>query len=351
MEVTKLKGGAQDIGKRHGAIFAEHIRRNLSILVWREGYEPLPRQDPAFQRWVDDQEEILAANWPWLLDEMRGVAQGAGLEYRDILWLNLRVWQYHFYSGQPASPAAACSSLIVALADGSVASAGALDDGCEYYCGLVEVAPAQGHSYMSFPIAGTSWGNRGVNSAGLCVGSSSQILPGLKRLPGSFSSDLANRLILQTCATVAEVRDFCQRHPFTLNLACSDKNGDAFCAHQTSAGLFEVASQAPCAITNHVVDDRLIYKLHELGVGEFCESPTSRLRRGRLLDFARANHGKTSAEALRRFIADRMAGAPSSTCPKHNVALTYANPQTEPGKVWTATPQASGDETWTRHEI
>ena len=92
---------------------------------------------------------------------------------------------------------------------------------------------------MTFPIIGTSWGNRGINSAGLCLGEASYGISGLKRLPGTICGDIALRVILQTCATVSEVREFCKQHPFTLNLACSDKNGDVFCARQTTAGLVE----------------------------------------------------------------------------------------------------------------
>ena len=341
-----FRGNAFEIGKQYGAKFAEIIRRNLSILVWREGYDPLPLQDPDFTKWVDDQEKVISTNWPWLIEEMHAVAEGSGFNYQDILLLNLRSWQYNLCSGKAALPVGACSSLIITLADGSIANIGALDDGIQYYCGMVKIIPDHGYSFMTFPITGTSWGNRGINSAGLCVGESSQVLSGLKRLPGSICADIANRVILQTCATVNEVREFCKRHPFTLNLACSDKNGDVFCAHQTTAGLFEVADHTPYAMTNHVIDDLLIFKLSQLGVCEFRESGTTRLRRGRLLEFARKNNGRINAEDLKKFIADRMKGSPSSTCPKHNVVLTYANPQAEPGIMWVAEPSVSDNENW-----
>ena len=343
MEGTKLSGDAQTVGARYGETFADKIKKNLSILVWRKGYEPLPLQDPAFQRWVAEQEEVVAAHWPWLVEEMRGVAQGAGVEYRDILLLNLRAWQYQLYSG------CACSSVAVRLAGGAVANAGALDDPREYYCGLVEISPKHGHKLASFPITGTSWGNRGMNAAGLCVGISSQLLPGLRRNAGAVNQDLAVRALLQTCANVAEAREFCLRHPFTMNLLCSDSQGAVLCAHQTSAGLFELAADAPCALTNHVADDRTIFALSGLGAKEFPESGTSRLRRGRLLDFAERRGGKCSGEEVRGFLADQLSGHAASACPQGNIVLTYAAPQAEPGAFWTAEPQVGG--TWTRHEL
>jgi hypothetical protein len=65
-----------------------------------------------------------------------------------------------------------------------------------------------------------------------------------------------------------------------------------------------------------------------------------------LLDFAGKNNGKANAEDLKKFIADRMQGAPSSTCPKHNVVLTYANPQAEIGIMWVTEPSVSDNENW-----
>ena len=347
MKINTFKGTFFEIGQQYGKKFREQIGENMSVLVKRNCVppDPLPLGDTDFHEWVSCQEKIISSQWPWLLEEMNGVAKGSGYDYRDILFLNLRVWQYNFY-GKPTAPATACSSLIITLADGSTANIGALDDGIEYYCGMVKLVPEKGYSFMTSPIAGTSWGNRGMNSAGLCVGASSQILNGLKRLPGAICQDIANRVILQTCATVNEVREFCKQHPFTLNLACSDKNGDVFCAHQTTAGLFEITDHAPSAITNHIVDDRLMYELSRLGVCEFRESGTTRLRRGRLLEFARKNNGRINAEDLKKFIADRMKGSPSSTCPKHNVVLTYANPQAEPGIMWVAEPSVSDNENW-----
>jgi predicted choloylglycine hydrolase len=352
MEVNVFKGDCREIGRQYGKLFRDRIVGNVSVLVKRNCTppDPLPLDNSDFHNWVNSQEKIISSEWPWLIDEMRGVAEGSGCGYRDILFLNLRVWQYKFY-GKPAGSATACSSLIITLADGSTSNIGALDDGIEYYCGMVKIVPDRGYSFMTFPITGTSWGNRGMNSAGLCVGASSQILAGLKKLPGTICADIANRLILQTCVTVSEVRDFCRKHPFTLNLACSDRNGDVFCAHQTSAGMFEIASRVPCAITNHVTGDLIMFKLHELGVGEFPESPTTRLRLGRLADFARRNNGKVNAVDLRKFIADRMHGDPASICPSHNVVMTYANPQAEPGVMWISEPQTTGNEQWKGYNI
>jgi len=350
MKLHEFTGSPEEIGQAYGRKFNEQISKNIDVLVKRSCTppDPLPLGDPNFIKWVEDQEKIIAKNWPWLIEEMQGVAKGAAQEYRDIMFLNLRVWQFGFYSGKLST---ACSSIAMKLIDGSIANTGALDDSVDFYCGMVKISPEHGYRYISFPIAGTSWGNRGLNSAGLCVGASSQILQGLKRLPGTICADIANRVILQTCATVDEVREFCKKHPFTLNLVCSDNNGDVFASHCTSAGLFEVADKPPCVITNHVTDDEIRLKLHKHGTCMFLESKTTRLRRGRLLDYARNFSGKCQAEDVRQYVADRMAGAPESICPSGNIVLTYANPQLEPGVMWIAEPQATNNEEWIKYEV
>ena len=352
MEKNTFSGKPYEIGMQCGKKFAEGIRRNLSILVWREGLPPLPH-DEDFRKWVDEQEAVISRFWPWLLEEFHGVTETVRCDYRDILLLNLAAWQYDFYSGKTVSHAAGCSSLVITLADGTVANTGALDDGIQYYCGMVRIIPDHGYSYMTFPITGTSWGNRGINSAGLCIGESSQIIPGLKRLSGSICPDIALRVILQTCETVDDVRNFCREHPFTLNLVCSDKYGGVFCAHQTTAGLFELSERTPWAISNHVIDDMIMFKLSQQGAIEFGENgkDTTRLRRGRLMDFALRNNGIIINEDVKKFIAARLLGAPESACPKGNVVLTYANSQAEPGILWIAEPSVCGNEIWKAYNI
>ena len=348
--MNTFQGSSFEIGRLYGETFKSIIQKNVDILVKRCCIppNPLPLDNPDFQKWVDNQKNIISNNWPWLIEEMQGVAAGTDLEFNDILFLNLRVWQYEFYSGKASC---SCSSMVIELADGTIANTGALDDCRDYYCGAVKIIPENDFRFITFPMAGTSWGNRGMNSVGLIVGESSQILPGIPRKSKTICADVALRVILQTCKTVGEVKEFCQQFPFTINLVCSDKYGDIFCAHQTSNGLYELSDKAPYVITNHVVSDKIMYKFSQAGVEEFRESSTTRLRRGRLQDFASKKNGKCEGAQIKKFIADRADKDPSSICPQHNVALTYANPQQEPGIFWIADPRGNKHEEWTAYEV
>ena len=345
--MQNFRGSAQAVGQSYGAACREAILANLNVLVYRDGYEPLPRQDKDFQAWMRRQEASLAKHWPWLLEEMHGVAAACGVQTEDILLLNLRAWQYDYY-GKP--PAECCSSLAITLADGTVACAGALDDPREYYCGPVHVSPDRGHRFISFPIAGTSWGNRGMNSAGLATGISSQLLPGLKSLPRAVNQDLALRVILQTCATVGEVREFCKAFPFTMNIVCVDAKGGIFCAHQTAAGMLELPAKGFAALTNHVVDDALIWWFKERGVKEFPESPTTRLRRGNLLAFAAAHNGRCTAREVMDFSGKRDDANPGTIHNKGTIIMTFSQPQAEPRTLEVMQP-TTGETAFTGLEI
>ena len=337
MQVLLLEGSPKQIGMKYGQDMAGKIHENIDILIKRAGIEILegendvPLDDRDFIKWEKGQEKILRDIAPYLIEEMEGIAEGAKATFREVLLLSLRAWQYRLYT----KPLGGCSSLAVTLKDGTVACTGALDDPPGLYCGPVHVVPDRGYGFVSFPITGTVWGNRGMNSEGLSVGISSQGLPGLPPLPNSINQDIAMRIILQNYSTVEEVRQFCKKYPFAMNLICVDRNSHILCAHQTFGGFFECpAREGYAALTNHIIDDSLMFSLLEKGVKKFVEGETTRLRRGNLLDFARRRNGKCTGEEVRDFIHDRRNGAPSAICNRGTIVLTYSNPQAHKNTFW-----------------
>jgi len=336
-KVLVLSGKPEDIGRKYGEVMAEQIKKNVELLIERRGIEiingenDVPLHDKNFIKWEKEQEKILREVAPYLLDEMKGIAEGAGVDYRYILLLNLRAWQYRTYFPETTG----CSSFAITLKDKTVACTGALDDPYELYCGPVHIIPDNGYRFISFPITGTVWGNRGMNSEGLVVGISSQLLKNLTPLTNVINQDIAIRIILQNFSTVEEVRKFCKKHPFAMNLLCVDRKSNILCAHQTLGGFFEIpVKEGYAALTNHIVDDGLMYLLMEKGVDKFIESETTRLRRGNLLEFARIYNGRCAGKDVMDFIEDRKGGSPAAICNKGTIVLTYANPETYPDTFW-----------------
>lgn len=334
-------GSAHERGRVYGRHFAQRITDNIRILVKRVDNSPLPHDNPAFVSWYNKQISILQQHWPWLLEEMTGVAEGADVDYHEVQLLNLRAWQYDYYGAPPGTQ---CSSLAIRLNDGTMACAGALDDPIQYYCGPVHIKPDEGYGFISFPITGTSWGNRGMNERGLSIGISSQLLPGLRRLDMAMNQDLAKRVILQTCATIDEVRKFCQKHPFTMNLVCVDAENNVFCAHQTAAGMIELpVEEGGCALTNHVIDDDIKEHLRSRGVQQFPEAETTRPRRTKLLDFISKRSGQCTPKEVRDFISlcDKDDPGTIHRANKGTCFLTFSNPANDPTAFWVMQPHAS----------
>lgn len=82
-------GTPHQVGLQHGRAAKEHIGRAIKF------YESLFREKSKMD-WETVKlfglkyQPYLEANWPQYISEMRGVAEGAGVAYEDILALNVR---------------------------------------------------------------------------------------------------------------------------------------------------------------------------------------------------------------------------------------------------------------------
>jgi isopenicillin-N N-acyltransferase-like protein len=89
LPVVDIAGSARDRGCQHGEAARDRIRRSLAY--YRAMY-----LDAAGITWADataaarERVPAIEAYAPGLLDEVRGIAEGAACEFDDILWLNGR---------------------------------------------------------------------------------------------------------------------------------------------------------------------------------------------------------------------------------------------------------------------
>ncbi len=340
MQYHEFSGSPRQLGFAAGQTFQAAIRGNIDILVRRTGYTPLPRHGDFF-RWVETQRDLLMRDAPWLLEEVDGIAEGSGFSCEEILLLNLRAWQYEYYAGAPEQ----CSSLLITLDDGAVANAGALDDSARYYSGLVKVRPERGYAFITLPIAGTVWGNRGVNAAGLSLGVSSQLVTGAAPPSGPvLCADLVLRLLLQQCATVAEVKSLCRRYCFTVNLVAVDRDGGNFAAQYLQGRCFELESALPKVLTNHVTQSAWEQELTAAGITGFPECATTRGRCRRLAAFGHDFNGRCTGAMIREWLAGD-ADSADSLCPPGNIAITYADSRM-PGMLYVASPRLDHNRQW-----
>ncbi len=220
--ILVLRGTPRELGRQQGVAVRSQIHANIAVLLGDFLTGAKAAQLDKIRAWQQRLRAFAFDHWPYLQEEIHGLAEGAGIELELAELLSFRAWQYEVYH------AGACSSFALPGADGRILTGGTLDDPRFLYT-IAQVQPNRGLRYLSFPIAGTVWANRGMNEAGLALGISSLICPGVKfDLDQLVPVDLVFRDMLQFCATVAEVEARCRKFKFFCNLIAVDHHGGVF---------------------------------------------------------------------------------------------------------------------------
>lgn len=246
--ILVLQGTPLELGRRHGAAVRSQVHANVAALLgdFLTGANAPLRGE--IRTWQKRLRTFCFDHWPWLQAEINGIAEGAGLDVELAELLSFRAWQYEAYH------AGACSSFALPGADGKIITGGTLDDPRFLYA-IAQVQPDRGLRFLSFPIAGTVWANRGMNEAGLALGISSLLCPGVKfDLQHLVPVDLVFRDMLQFCGTVAEVETRCRQYNFFCNLIAVDRTGAVFSAsNYCGEPAIHPTPNGTAALTNHPV--------------------------------------------------------------------------------------------------
>jgi len=241
-------GSTYEIGFQHGHAFPEAVR------LAQRAYSLVPGvKDERLGAATREVEARLARHFPESLDEMRGIAEGAGLSYDDILVLNC----YDAIIGT-ATGILNCSTigfresdagvLLGKTADWNVLNAAAFTAWQRY-----QPEPSAGHTFVHYGCAGTLWSEGGLNEVGLGM-----VLNGLP-VPGSSPDSVPwvplTRGVLQHSATVQEALDFLAGHDvmcWGFSIMLADAGGDLALVEVTPG------SQAHCRADG----DSLIHTNH-----------------------------------------------------------------------------------------
>lgn len=327
--IAVLRGTPRDLGLQQGTLLRSQIHANVGALLGGFFNGTLPAATRTkISAWQKRLREFCFDHWPWLQPEIQGIAEGAGIDCSLSELLSFRAWQYEVYH------AGACSSFALPDAQGRILTGGTLDDPRWLYT-AVQVQPTQGLRYLSFPIAGTVWANRGMNEAGLALGISSLICPGVKfDLDQLVPVDLVFRDMLQFCATVGEVEDRCRRFKFFCNLIAVDRHGGVFsasnyCGSYTS----HPAINGTASLTNHPIGDAATALAGRGYTGPEQGSYSSE-RLAQISAWMRLHQGRATVPAAKAFL-----GAPArfgSVNNPNTAFATIAMPQTDPHTLWIA---------------
>jgi isopenicillin-N N-acyltransferase-like protein len=259
--LIRLEGTSREHGVEHGRRARADILENLEIArraLWKR-----PDQGSAgdADRLLGANEEHAARRAPELLDEIAGIAWGAGVDYRDILHLNLPV--FLVWNFIPLD----CTQILVgppATADGQTYLAKTRDIGFGRLRHVVlHRTYPDGREAIEVSVAGSiTWPGSGLHSHGLAFSTS-----GVWSRRMTFAADGAHnawlltntQLLMRDSGTVDEFVDHLRSQPrwSSMNLLVTDGRSavaieatpDRVVSHEAAGGVL--------IRTNHFLDPGL----------------------------------------------------------------------------------------------
>jgi len=147
MRYIELQGGPREIGRRHGAAFAEDIRKYFEFYCARARKT---RVSPLIRTYLEER-------FPEVAEEIEGIGEGAGLSYEQMLAYN------HF------NVIAGCTPIFFSHSDVGPLLAQNLDCEREELDAAVvrNVIPDKGNAYLGVSFVGTVWVGNWINQEGV----------------------------------------------------------------------------------------------------------------------------------------------------------------------------------------
>ncbi len=259
MFFLESQGSPRARGAAHGRCAPEKIARLIEHYrqgfrgpggAWREGLAPDARR-----RAVDRLAGQVARVYPQGVEEIEGIAEGAGLPFEDVFELNAV-----FEMGRPP---VACS--VYGFADGAGRVwLGKSDDLGEEELGanaVHRVAPAGGIRSAQMHFVGTIWTTSAVNEAGFCLGMTG--LSGRMVNEGGIPTLFLLHALAERCRTVKEAEELCAAHRVRsggMGVLVGDATGDVAVIEKHAEGQAVRRPSGPGGAvweTNHCCDRSL----------------------------------------------------------------------------------------------
>jgi isopenicillin-N N-acyltransferase like protein len=164
--ILHLAGTPREMGLQHGRLLRDVIRKNV-LAIWNNetalGKEPLYL---AYKAARGSMHRRLLPHVPKrFLEEIRGLAEGAGLSYEQVLCANLFPEAFHCSGMALMGKATRDRSLYHVRILDYMTEAGLQDAAVNIIC-----EPEKGHAFLNVSFAGFVGSVTGMNRAGVCVG-------------------------------------------------------------------------------------------------------------------------------------------------------------------------------------
>lgn len=239
-----LRGTPYEIGFQHGQSLKPLVNGIVGYLVSRENTQS-----------DEISETIVQLNRlaPELLDEMKGIAEGAEIPFEQIIELNIKVLHY-------------CTVVAFEESDEGPLLGKNFDFPGYAFQVLFNVHPEKGHSFIHLGCAGSISSYGGINAQGLAMG---HAVVFLSRKDNSVGIPIAfvRRLALQYCTSTEEAIKYVasiQTQKVGDNIVFVDKNGISEIIEKSPRGFQVIKSESRRAFcTNTFVHESHGYELNE----------------------------------------------------------------------------------------
>jgi hypothetical protein len=232
LKVVHIWGSPREMGRQHGEAVAEAVKGVRDVYLRRTVTE-----DWGYSReyQLTCAEAMLQHIPEAYVEEMRGVAEGSGVDFEDILLLHTHADTAHFgkeWTDGGAAPVMGCSNFVAfgeATVGGDVFHGRNLDwtikTGVQEHAILLIAEPEGGVPFALLTYAGGIGGVTGMNAEGITFGemTSQTADETLDGLPLFF----ACRRILDSCRDLGEVEEFVLHYPGTTGWNFMIADGEA----------------------------------------------------------------------------------------------------------------------------
>jgi isopenicillin-N N-acyltransferase-like protein len=315
--LVQVEGGPRDRGRQYGRQATDRIGKSLEIYTAAFGAKGLG--------W--DKVRRIAARFaesipPAFMEEIEGIAEGAGLEPAHVIALNARTELLYWREAEEGCTGAAC--LPEVTADGHTLLGQNWDwrPPCRDSAVVLHARPSDGPEFITFVEAGLL-ARSGLNAAG--VGITGNFLQsdqdfGRQGVPIPFirRQILMSRSLAQAVGAVVRApRAFSSNHLIAhAGAADGQPVGAAIDCESAPAEVFFLqAEDGILAHSNHFRSPAAQAKLQDTGIGRY---PDSLYRDGRLRQLLRQRAPRITVADFQAALADHY-GKPDSVC-RHEAA-------------------------------
>lgn len=304
IEILRVSGSHREVGRGIGEARAEWIRAEVEF----DDRIPPGRTRRDQLELALRYRQATEARLPWLVDELDGCAEGAGVDALALFAASIEeIW----YLPRVGTPVGRCSDLVAgprATADGHLLVGHNNDLSPSAEDELVAIERSVPGDPVVFQIGGAPWLSVGFNSAGLAL-TGNELSPNDERVGISRSHQVFDILRARTMEDAVRA-SLASDRASSYNNVLTHADGSVVNVEgsATDAELAGLDEDGTLAHTNHYVCDRM---------RRYEGDPDYAVRSGRRYDRARellaARRGSITEATMREMLADH-AGAPDCLC-------------------------------------